>query len=285
MPKHNLPPATNPFVILAMSLLIAVAVVAAVYGVVGAMAVILFAYLAIIVSYQRWSRWAVAPAKRIDLANARRQLERLDDRRRSVRWRAANVLRSVGPDCAPIVPELIMLLAHSDWLITTIFHCRGKGSPCGCCSPLIASRAIINHACEALGAIGPGAKEAIPALIEMLKEGPFPAVFALRGIGPDAKAAVPLLIEHLRAGTGNCETCVAVALWKIEQKPDLAVPALLDVLNGESAPLRRGAVDGLSRIGPSAEVARPALIHALRDKDRWVRKGAAKALARIALST
>jgi HEAT repeat protein len=260
MPKHNLPSATNPFVILAMSLLIAVAVVAAVYGVVGAMAVILFAYLAIIVSNQRWSRWAVAPAKRIDLANARRQLERLDDRRRSVRWRAANVLRSVGPDCAPIVPELIMLLAHSDWLIQS-------------------------HACEALGAIGPGAKEAIPALIEMLKEGPFPAVFALRGIGPDAKAAVPLLIEHLRAGTGNCETCVAVALWKIEQKPDLAVPALLDVLNGESAPLRRGAVDGLSRIGPSAEVARPALIHALRDKDRWVRKGAAKALARIALST
>jgi HEAT repeat protein len=257
MPKHKLPSLTTPLLIAGALFVSAAAVGAAVYGVEGTVAVVTLACLSLVVTYDRWARWAVAPEKETDLATARAQLEKLHHPRRSVRWRAANVLRAVGPDCAPIVSELVGLLGHSD--------------------PIVRA-----HVCQALGSIGPGAKEAVPTLLELLKERPYPAVFALTGIGPDAKAAVPLLIEHMRAGTGNCETFVAIALWKIEQNAELAVPALLDVLQDESAPLRRAAVDALSRIGPPAEAAKPALMRALKDQDRWVRNSAAEALEKIA---
>jgi HEAT repeat protein len=56
-------------------------------------------------------------------------------------------------------------------------------------------------AAEALGAIDPGSRAAVPALIECLKTDPGPnyvfdsAIYALGKIGPDAKEALPTLEE------------------------------------------------------------------------------------------
>lgn len=254
MPNRD--PTKPVSLILGLLFITAAAIGAVLYGVLGAILGAGLVLLALGVSFARWSRWAVAPEKKIDLATARKQLQKLQHSRQSVRRRAANFLRAVGPDCAPIVPQLVELLGHPDFMVRS-------------------------HVCQALGAIGPGARGAVPTLIEMLREGPFPAAFALGRIGPDAGLAVPALVEHLRAGTGNCESIAAIALWKIERKAELAVPALLDVLKDESAPIRRAAVHALSLIGPPAKAALPALLLALKDEDRWVRKGAADALWEI----
>ena len=142
----------------------------ALWGLDGAIGGLAVTAVVIDVSYQRWLRWAVAPAGRIGPDDARRNLQLVHDRRRSVRWRAANQLRAVGPDCAWLAPDLIPLLKHSDFLVRS-------------------------HAASALGRIGAGAACAVPALVEMLETEPLFAAFALRGIGAAASAAVPALIR------------------------------------------------------------------------------------------
>jgi HEAT repeat protein len=259
MPNRKLQFVNPVPLVVGISFLAAAAIGARLFGVPGALFGLTLACLVQIALFASWSRRAVAPTNRTDLETARRQLQVIRQPRRAgqaARWRAANILRSVGPDCAPLVPVLIELLDHPDFIIKA-------------------------HLCEALGKIGPAAKESLPALMELLKEDPFPATFALGGIGPDAKVAVPLLREHLQAGTGNCQTFVAIALWKIEQNAELIVPALLEILNDDRAPHRRAAVHALSQIGPPAQAAIPALVQALRDQDRWVRRSAAQALGKI----
>lgn len=59
-----------------------------------------------------------------------------------------------------------------------------------------------NAAAYAIGGMGPAAKAAVPALVQVLHEDTDPAVrfpvcIALREIGPDAKDAVPALTEAL----------------------------------------------------------------------------------------
>ncbi len=250
------PSVNSRLVILGSAVLTAIAIGAALQGVPGAILGFGLMVVALSVSYARWSRWAVAPEKKINLATARKQLQKLHHSRRSVRWRAANLLRVAGSDCAPIVPQLVECLSHSDWLIRS-------------------------HVCGALCAIGTGAKDAVPALIDLMKDDPLSAAMALGGIGPEANAALGPLTDELKSGRYNGKTIFASALWKIGQRAELVVPVLLEVLKEESAGIRRDAVRVLAQVGPPAKAAVPALLLAMRDKDRWVRRLSADALRRI----
>jgi HEAT repeat protein len=76
-----------------------------------------------------------------------------------------------------------------------------------------------------LGKIGPEAREAVPTLIELLKnkEGNDyrNAAIALGRIGPDAKTALPALRElhrQLERVTGDSANNVKEAIDRIEQK-------------------------------------------------------------------
>ena len=60
----------------------------------------------------------------------------------------------------------------------------------------------------------------------------------------------------------------AVAIWKIEQKANVAVPALIEALNGSFLPIRREAATALGEIGPPASAAIPALIAARDHKPK-----------------
>ena len=68
-----------------------------------------------------------------------------------------------------------------------------------------------------LGGIGSGAKAAIPALMESLKDADevvrYFAAGALGGIGPEAKAAVPALMELLKDTDGFVQIS-AVGTWE-----------------------------------------------------------------------
>ena len=101
---------------------------------------------------------------------------------------------------------------------------------------------------------------------------------ALGAIGPEAKAAVPALAQALKDKDCDVRLYAAVALGKIGSEAGVAVPALIEALKDEDLCVRMGAEKALGEIGPTAM---PALIEALKDEDLGVRTGAEKALGGI----
>lgn len=104
---------------------------------------------------------------------------------------------------------------------------------------------------EAHGLLLEGGPEAVPVLIELLRDNDSYFFFVcqvLGKIGPEAKAAVPDLLEFLK----------------------------------DQDPIRRlWAACALSRIDPSIKAGRPILMEALKDKNADRRKFAAEALRKV----
>ena len=73
----------------------------------------------------------------------------------------------------------------------------------------------------ALAEIGPAARDAVPALIETLKDREVEvrgsAVYALGEIGPAARAALPMLGVLLKDDNADIRKAAAIALGKIQE--------------------------------------------------------------------
>src|SRR5262249_55813667 len=92
-------------------------------------------------------------------------------------------------------------------------------------------------AASALGAIGPDARQAVPALLDAyVTRMDYDAVDALGGIGPDAKAAVPVLLEGLKKVPPGPQARFILALKGIGPAAKEAVPTLLKIRAGQPAP-------------------------------------------------
>jgi len=153
--------------------------------------------------------------------------------------------------------------------------------------------AAIGQAAEKLGEMGLEAGSAVPALTRLLHDRQVlvefsvvrKVVIALGQIGPGAKSAVPRLIEMLGIekprGGPIVNTCcyrieIAEALWRITGDADLIVPTLemlKDYVN-----VRQAAVRLLGKIGSLAE---PALLRLLKGDDNVKREEAAKVLGTL----
>lgn len=166
-------------------------------------------------------------------------------------------------------------------------------------------------AAEALGMIGPDAREAVPALIktfDAIKHGDYdpdvvaatkalgkiggqPAIATLiralnyydvrdeaaEGLGNIGEPkAVPGLLNIAKTDKGFARYTAVEALTKIG-KP--AIPALIEVLRVGDWDLRGRTAEALGEIGDNTAV--PALNEALKDKDKNVRQAAAKALEKL----
>jgi HEAT repeat protein len=119
------------------------------------------------------------------------------------------------------------------------------------------------------------------------------AAAALGAIGPAARIAVPALTKVLSdLRLSPCRAYYALALAKIDrQAAGVAVPLLIDVLEGkprarpspDSAAwaIRRQAVEALGEIGAPAREAVPSLQKALLDPDETIRSEAAAALKKV----
>jgi hypothetical protein len=93
-------------------------------------------------------------------------------------------------------------------------------------------------ACNALAAIGPAARQAVPALLSMLGH---PNLFyrrnashALACIGPDA-AALDALIEAIKEEDSFVNYHAAIAVGKLGPQAKQAVPALVDLVKSKRA--------------------------------------------------
>ena len=136
------------------------------------------------------------------------------------------------------------------------------------------------HAVEAINAIGPDAKEALPVLTRLLKEKDIPlrvaVIKAIGGIGDPT--AVPALVE---ARSRVEIKAVREALVAIGPK---AVPALVQLIREHKDPqVREDAINLLEPMGSHAKAAIPALSQALHDKDAKppITVSAAEALGRM----
>ncbi len=110
-------------------------------------------------------------------------------------------------------------------------------------------------ALDALGEMGSGAREALPAIREALTS-------------PD---------EATRGGAAS-------VIAEVAPPTEVAVPALIDIAKADaSGRVRANAIDALAGLGAEASAALPAIIDRLAsDNDLGVRNSAAWALARIA---
>jgi HEAT repeat protein len=115
------------------------------------------------------------------------------------------------------------------------------------------------------------------------------AAQALGRFGPGAKQAVPLLVQALQSPSPEVREFAVDALGRIGLEPQTVVPAILaeadlppEHINYKPlAPFRRLAARALGRFGPEATAAVPLLEMALQNEDPLYRVQAALALWRI----
>ncbi len=139
-----------------------------------------------------------------------------------------------------------------------------------------------------LSEMGPIAKDAVPALTQILLTDSFAgakgeASNALGHIGPDAAPAIPALIAFLRSADGGYErTYAASALGGIARQPELCVPALIEAVQNDTEPVvRQLAARALGDFTAEAKAAVPALVESIKSGDKSMREAAADGLEHI----
>lgn len=143
---------------------------------------------------------------------------------------------------------------------------------------------VHKDAVEALGKIGPASKEAVPDIIRLLphafQHGYIGTVLvAFRGIGQEA---VPYLIESMESDTNLAVRCwSARSLAEIRPVSPEAIDALVRASRDKNEYVRYAAAETLGAIGPDARAAIPRITEALNDESQLVREAAAKALKKI----
>jgi HEAT repeat protein len=107
------------------------------------------------------------------------------------------------------------------------------------------------------------------------------AADAVGAIGPAAKDAAADLRAALKAPQPGVRFSAAVALWQVTGKADEAVAVLTEGLGGGERVWRYQAVQKLGVMGPAARSAVPALLRLEDDPDRALRMMATTALRKI----
>ena len=147
--------------------------------------------------------------------------------------------------------------------------------------------AVRYQAVEALGAIGPDAAPAVPALVRAFDD----QDESVRGKAADAlgqigAAAVPALIEVVHRRDAELRCHAITALGGAGPAAAAAIPDLVRALADPDEEIRTAAAAGLGQIGhgPEVAVAIPGLIAAQQDSDRFVRQNATAALGEFGTS-
>lgn len=174
-------------------------------------------------------------------------IEAIKDPDDLVRGATIGAIAAMGRDALPALPALRQALNKEDALFGV----------------------IAATAAMAISQFGEAAKPAVPDLVTLLRRrlpgGTVGALAAVIKLGPIASDAVPAVIETLKETQDYpiVNGCLnALAAIGPAAKP--ALPQLIEILKGDDANLRSRALSVLAKLGPSAEPALPQLILILR---------------------
>ena len=109
----------------------------------------------------------------------------------------------------------------------------------------------------------------------------YAAIRAVGEIGPEAKEAIPALIQTIRETRNRNKRFLVASVHALLGMGREVVPHMITLLKDDDWEIRRGAAWMLGKLGPEAEDAVPALTEALRDSNAVVRAKASEALKRI----
>lgn len=139
--------------------------------------------------------------------------------------------------------------------------------------------------------LGTNAQSATSALIEIANRNPSPsspypssryyAIDALGSIGPPAKEAVPSLLRWATNTNAHVLCSAMHALVRISEEPDLVLSVLTNALHSPVPVVRMNAVLALGELGPVAKPAVPALVEMFDDPFQDIRRDATIALKAI----
>jgi HEAT repeat protein len=182
----------------------------------------------------------------------------------------------------PSVADLIRILEDPDKSTVTkeealriLEKYRAEAEPAiPALKKLLQSRSLQVRTVACLGAIG---KPAVPVLADAWKGQNVyvrrAVADALGSIGPEAKEAIPALLEWIKADEPYAQRA-AQALNKISPEPKVFVPAAIEVITKRLAKKDTGwygsaaetMIEGLGKMGPAAKDAVPILIKVLEAK-------------------
>jgi HEAT repeat protein len=181
---------------------------------------------------------------------------------------ASRALAGIGK---PAVPALIELMKESIPVKTpNVTEALNRGL-------------VLQHAAQALGEIGPGATDAVPALVQALKDvdeefDRLTIAGALCRVRPRERAALNTLEAGLRHANFQPRQLAAMLLGELGPDAAPVVPSLAKLLSDIDESVRTAAAEALAKIGRDGPSAVPALLRALEDEKPKVRTAAATAL-------
>ena len=186
---------------------------------------------------------------------------------------AAYACRNLGPAAASAVPKLTELLADDN-------------------------EVVVQHVIQALEAIGHASASAVAGLARLLDGispdstgihmvHALAAAAALGAIGPAAHEAIPALEQCLDLDGSEdglfreVQLSAAEAIWQVSGDPQTALRVARKMLGDDESSIRYFAAELLGKLGPVARPAIADLQRLINDTEECVRQDAAEALAKI----
>jgi HEAT repeat protein len=160
---------------------------------------------------------------------------------------------------------------------------RTKGAPL--LKKWLANREVGAAAAGALLRLDTENKDALRLLLAALKDHAqyrqcCEAADAVANVGPAAKEAAPALRDLMRSQYPVVQVCGAAALWRVPGDADPAQPLLLEALK-QSSSVRDVAARKVGEVGPAARAAVPSLLELRNHPEAHLREIAADAVRKI----
>jgi HEAT repeat protein len=209
-----------------------------------------------------------------------------------VRRSAAEALRQLGPPARAAAPALIAALADRDkhlrraalGALRAIRPWKARDAVGLLTASLEDPDGDVRlEAAGALGDLGPGAPDAVPALLGAVRERrlePFQAAKALGAIARKDAPAEAQVIEAARRDETPVRVAALHALMRSGASDPTAVVVVCEALGDPEEEIRRMAAAVLSELGPAPE-ALGVLLKTLEDPDMRVRTSAVRALGKL----
>jgi HEAT repeat protein len=210
-----------------------------------------------------------------------------------IRWTAADLLGQLGTDAQPAAKQLLASLKDGDSHVRVVSAAalsKVEASADGAVPALLEllKREPRPEVSRALSVYRKAAQPAVPELIAILSnerldtESRWNAARTLGKIGPGAADAIPLLVECLRDEAATIREHAAEALGDIGPAAGETARDLAQVLNDSAPRVRRDAVRSLGQVGPSAREFAADVEKLLADPEQIVRDAALATLKVIA---